>query len=257
MIASIAFPSPGPSPRGWGNLYFFGVGFAHVRAIPTWVGKSGNDAITKPRTAGHPHVGGEIAGIWSPLANSDGPSPRGWGNHKSVHPIGHYFRAIPTWVGKSHLAQPLPEPLPGHPHVGGEIGMNTQNNNSPAGPSPRGWGNPNRPSPRQNRSWAIPTWVGKSEHVGNRFDELAGHPHVGGEIARKASEGERASGPSPRGWGNPGRSGRATDRRRAIPTWVGKSAPAHGPARLTTGHPHVGGEIRHFVSRQCWRSFSY
>ena len=59
----------GPSPRGWGNLWYIRLASGEYRAIPTRVGKSSHPCASSAPPAGHPHAGGEIlsASVWSCL----------------------------------------------------------------------------------------------------------------------------------------------------------------------------------------------
>ena len=111
------------------------------------------------------------------------------------------------------------------------------------GPSPRGWGNPGRGLDSSNLSRAIPTRVGKSRQRPLSGTTPAGHPHAGGEIQRRAPHHCRASGPSPRGWGNPPLPPGQKPNARAIPTRVGKSSSWFCAGAVMPGHPHAGGEI--------------
>ena len=134
----------------------------------------------------------------------------------------------------------------GHPHAGGEILKTPPSRRSESGPSPRGWGNlPQNPEccPALR---AIPTRVGKSHMNPDRMLRVAGHPHAGGEIARRSNNPTLQAGPSPRGWGNQRPRLLVADVVRAIPTRVGKSSIARRSALAKTGHPHAGGEIG------CW-----
>ena len=207
------------------------------------MGKSDQLRGDLTRSAGHPHVGGEICHGKKVTQSARGPSPRGWGNQLGALFAASSRRAIPTWVGKSRPARRLHRAIAGHPHVGGEIKDRGKAYAYYAGPSPRGWGNqrPCRPARMPDR--AIPTWVGKSEITSNSQASGAGHPHVGGEILARQSSDDVVSGPSPRGWGNRGRVLCDVLLHRAIPTWVGKSGRGLKRRTLRAGHPHVGGEI--------------
>ena len=68
------------------------------------------------------------------------------------------------------------------------------------------------------------------------------HPHAGGENAHTRPRAGTPGGPSPRGWGEPGRGD--LDRRRpgTIPTRVGRTGRAWFGAARTEDHPHAGGE---------------
>ena len=233
----------GPSPRGWGNRLRRFNRHRPRRAIPTRVGKSNVVAVDGKGISGHPHAGGEIPDEWPGAGTGDGPSPRGWGNLGSDDLVSACSRAIPTRVGKSE----------------GPAGAVVQG----GGPSPRGWGNRSTAGGAARRTRAIPTRVGKSvigvlrpprsaghPHAGGeiqapsasgcparaiptrvgksgphsgRHTPRAGHPHAGGEIASVGGRSSFASGPSPRGWGNPRPGSSRPPGRRAIPTRVGKS----------------------------------
>ena len=136
----------GPSPRGWGNLCTLKVSRKVNRAIPTRVGKSTTGWSEKEIRAGHPHAGGEILPSVEMTERAIGPSPRGWGNRSSSKASAPAARAIPTRVGKSTPAFIPPSLHPGHPHAGGEIFGSGAVATSSDGPSPRGWGNLQRPS---------------------------------------------------------------------------------------------------------------
>ncbi len=215
-----------------------------VRAIPTWVGKSVfMDGKLRGGT-GHPHVGGEINSSWEPTITASGPSPRGWGNRSSLQTGSAMRRAIPTWVGKSGTGGGEFAFKTGHPHVGGDIRGGSGNAVLPAGPSPRGWGNPRFARVMYAAQRAIPTWVGKSSLPHPITDARPGHPHVGGEIEGIFRAVVGINGPSPRGWGNLMVCCNDTPESRAIPTWVGKSRARRNQQKTSPGHPHVGGEIK-------------
>ena len=214
-----------------------------MRAIPTWVGKSNFSFTNRKGPAGHPHVGGEIKIAHSFSGSVYGPSPRGWGNRLVRWHNLPCSRAIPTWVGKSVGIAGRRHRRTGHPHVGGEIRIVAYAFSTARGPSPRGWGNLHCRSRCRFDSRAIPTWVGKSSIRHSHDDRNAGHPHVGGEIEPQCTASDCEYGPSPRGWGNHRRCPARIVRRRAIPTWVGKSIAPEARKDLNPGHPHVGGEI--------------
>ena len=172
-----------------------------------------------------------------------GPSPRGWGNRWRNGCQTGPGRAIPTWVGKSTASGAGFCAASGHPHVGGEIRYSPNDSQRAPGPSPRGWGNRIVEDVQISIKRAIPTWVGKSQHRWQGLPAMPGHPHVGGEIGRRGFWRPMFCGPSPRGWGNPRSQSGSRHWRRAIPTWVGKSARRWARGHKRSGHPHVGGEI--------------
>ena len=91
----------GPSPRGWGNPASRQSKSTLFRAIPTRVGKSRRMIPRQVLFSGHPHAGGEIADLCALASSEHGPSPRGWGNHRTALHKRPHHRAIPTRVGKS------------------------------------------------------------------------------------------------------------------------------------------------------------
>ncbi len=196
---------------------------ASLRAIPTRVGKSVPTTFVLDGMTGHPHAGGEIVHTSTQLDRINGPSPRGWGNPSNICWNLHACRAIPTRVGKSGSVNLGFLPSTGHPHAGGEISSLPIPRAVACGPSPRGWGNPVRRRVFIDRSRAIPTRVGKSSPQSIARCGPTGHPHAGGEIDDDVIWSALAYGPSPRGWGNRGRSIQTPHGLRAIPTRVGKS----------------------------------
>ena len=152
-----------------------------------------------------------------------GPSPRRWGNLHCNIPSRIEQRAIPTQVGKSPGGRSPASRPTGHPHAGGEISGTRSYMEQDAGPSPRRWGNPSMRSCRCLPRRAIPTQVGKSGNRGGWSILKPGHPHAGGEICIMSATGTSTNGPSPRRWGNLFCSHRSTEKKRAIPTQVGKS----------------------------------
>ena len=167
------------------------------------MGKSCSSCRTCIPSSGHPHAGGEIEGGIIGARGGGGPSPRGWGNHGGLWLEVQCLRAIPTRVGKSPLMVATTNAWPGHPHAGGEIiGFNSIAFDL-AGPSPRGWGNPQQPQHRGFQPRAIPTRVGKSRRHPPTRGQASGHPHAGGEIHFQTALATASGGPSPRGWGNP------------------------------------------------------
>ncbi len=192
----------GPSPRGWGNRHGGPDHLQFSRAIPTRVGKSYPASLDAGRMSGHPHAGGEIRLGLNQSEAEAGPSPRGWGNPARTGARSSLARAIPTRVGKSPPPSAAPIAGTGHPHAGGEILAEAARMTHRHGPSPRGWGNPPRPTKPPEIFRAIPTRVGKSVCHSSPGLRVTGHPHAGGEIHASRFARFRHGGPSPRGWGN-------------------------------------------------------
>ena len=182
LAEHLADENNGPSPRGWGNRFFFFHRSVVPRAIPTRVGKSFPTPRKPVPPTGHPHAGGEIPADQVVLRPWFGPSPRGWGNLPLRKQSGLRIRAIPTRVGKSTYPERCRDRAAGHPHAGGEITSAAASRILTAGPSPRGWGNRSPPPASGAQSRAIPTRVGKSKHASRGRGCGRGHPHAGGEI---------------------------------------------------------------------------
>ena len=170
----------GSSPRGWGQRESFQAG-RDMRTIPTRVGRTPGAARQIARCADHPHAGGENDARESRSDRADhphaggenvvadvsawtmlGPSPRGWGEHRSSQDPGVAARTIPTRVGRTA----------GRSRVGC----------SALGSSPRGWGEPfchvrvapdGGPSPRG--------WGERKTHEQADRPPATDHPHAGGE----------------------------------------------------------------------------
>ena len=198
----------GPSPRAWGL-------------------RPGRGSRWSPGSV-HPHVRGDygLAHIrWTPAT---GPSPRAWGLLRVGGVRLLLGRSIPTCVGTTGSCGAWPGSTSVHPHVRGDYIEEVAWTEREDGPSPRAWGlRPVRqrkhPQPR-----SIPTCVGTTLHRSPPERRTTVHPHVRGDYSRPSSgsswrtvhphvRGDYASslaprppptGPSPRAWGLPGRSGR-------------------------------------------------
>ena len=216
------------------------------------MGKSPSNRLTRTRSPGHPHAGGEISRRRNVLSVNYGPSPRGWGNHGGAYPNLCLHRAIPTRVGKSRGGAGVRRGTPGHPHAGGEIYRRGVRHPATNGPSPRGWGNRAVCQIGNLVSRAIPTRVGKSASLAPCATISAGHPHAGGKIRRGRLAGWMHRGPSPRGWGNQANLQPNAKQPRAIPTRVGKSEQAIVGQFVWPGHPHAGGEIKLAATADPW-----
>ena len=111
-----------------------------------------------------------------------------------------------------------------------------------SGSSPRVWGK-GEPQVFERRDLRIiPTCVGKSFRNAQNVPDTADHPHVCGEkhASRHKKLVERGS--SPRVWGKEPVGDRAHDRKRIIPTCVGKSSVPPRCLVRSPDHPHVCGE---------------
>src|ERR1035441_1218710 len=190
----------GPSPRGWGAQHRPGRRGHRGRTIPTRVGSTYCAAQSRLSDSDHPHAGGEHLPPSSMAARASGPSPRGWGARgghavKGVSgpsPRGWGAqdagaakdadkRTIPTRVGSTRQRYWGVSSNADHPHAGGEHWARRANLRASSGPSPRGWGAPNRSAEVSDLPRTIPTRVGSTDAVGVQAARAADHPHAGGE----------------------------------------------------------------------------
>ncbi len=111
--------SQGPSPRGRGNRRRGGTDRHEGGAIPAWAGEPPVGARRAGQVEGHPRVGGGTALMAASRAWSTGPSPRGRGNLKGVHPDLVRVGAIPAWAGEPSTCRRSAHTAWGHPRVGG------------------------------------------------------------------------------------------------------------------------------------------
>ena len=219
---ALAGVTEGPSPRGRGNHRHEGASEAVAGSIPAWAGKPACAPAPSSTSAVHPRVGGETTWIATSRAACDGPSPRGRGNHRRVGVSRLYSGSIPAWAGKP------PGYLVAVPYQ--------------TGPSPRGRGNPHLAGGTLTLTGSIPAWAGKPKVGYRALMSCRVHPRVGGETAVFPIAPSPASGPSPRGRGNPHRPARRLRGRRSIPAWAGKPQLQRAGEPRTAVHPRVGGE---------------
>ncbi len=130
----------GPSPRGWGERPVMLTAAPCDWTIPTRVGRTLRTERTISRASDHPHAGGENNQPTNDMTPTDGPSPRGWGEHRHISCAAHPARTIPTRVGRTDRIAVGRPPHPDHPHAGGENVPQPNGQHGDTGPSPRGWG---------------------------------------------------------------------------------------------------------------------
>ena len=114
---------------------------------------------------GHPRVGGETLQAMRARHQDEGPSPRGRGNRRHIHPGAGIVGAIPAWAGKPSCRNHAACRWAGHPRVGGET-------------------SPSFLVAIRNPG-AIPAWAGKPLCTRLKLLLQTGHPRVGGETARR------------------------------------------------------------------------
>ncbi len=233
---------PGPSPRAWGKRPDYCGAAGGCGSIPTRVGKTRSSGRRLVKKSVHPHARGENESSHLILEQRRGPSPRAWGK-RPERPYQQYsHRSIPTRVGKTASARRCTRGAAVHPHARGEnvwipIGLP-----SPIGPSPRAWGKLGSVGRSTLLIRSIPTRVGKTWCVSSAPTACAVHPHARGENAGITPEDDEAYGPSPRAWGKPETRRPGANRRRSIPTRVGKTPRRVVSCLQNPVHPHARGE---------------
>ena len=111
-----------------------------------------------------------------------------------------------------------------------------------AGPSPRGWGEPDDSGCIAMNPRTIPTRVGRTPNDLLPRLTFTDHPHAGGENCHMLVPCRPQLGPSPRGWGEPTICSQSAPGFRTIPTRVGRTLGAGSSWAGCEDHPHAGGE---------------
>jgi len=240
--ASGAASDRGPSPRMWGELDVGGADDFGGRTIPTHVGRTFRLWSVARNRADHPHACGENDWQHLFLFSFHGPSPRMWGELRSLLIVVSGMRTIPTHVGRTYRGSGIARGQADHPHACGENRYKVTRGKRSIGPSPRMWGEPCL------RRWAtsdvrtIPTHVGRTECFSFYLYKLTDHPHACGENASESFFRSNSSGPSPRMWGELSGPAGARESVRTIPTHVGRTNNRLSRQRTTADHPHACGE---------------
>jgi hypothetical protein len=129
-------------------------------------------------------------------------------------------------------AEPSPALLEHFSHIGA----------GQAGPSPRGWGEPEEIQVVALGDRTIPTRVGRTPPGERHHPAETDHPHAGGENYASAAMSDVVIGPSPRGWGELAARLHRLQGTRTIPTRVGRTGNGASTMTFRTDHPHAGGE---------------
>ncbi len=233
---------PGPSPRAWGELKCW-LGVDPVcRTIPTRVGRTSAGAVFARLRPDHPHARGENSVDDMRLLKNAGPSPRAWGEHRATSRGHPRVRTIPTRVGRTNSPVAGTVNAPDHPHARGENCVFRYHDCCCSGPSPRAWGELQKPGPAVILARTIPTRVGRTTRASLTNSGPTDHPHARGENVGPFANLFPQHGPSPRAWGE--RSDTDEDNRtlRTIPTRVGRTPGGVSRERAKTDHPHARGE---------------
>ena len=138
---------------------------------------------------------------------------------------------------------------PVHPHACGEISPPILFTGKQLGTSPRLWGDSSRICPALTARRYIPTLVGRFNSLCVLKGQPAVHPHACGEIEVGGLFDIANSGTSPRLWGDSTSARMMSQRRRYIPTLVGRLQYRASATCLIPVHPHACGEIPTAPSR--------
>ncbi|SQC53762.1 Domain of uncharacterised function (DUF2825) [Pseudomonas aeruginosa] len=162
--------------------------------------------------------------------------PRGGSNRRSVD------RFIPRLWGNIGPAWSPSMSIPAHPHARGEHLLEDGRSRAAFGSSPLPWG-----TPRPVLAWLpqlrfIPTPVGNTRPARAEGTSSAVHPHTRGEHSTSSMICATVTGSSPHPWGTPCPGGPLHHQGRFIPTPVGNTPSAPGPAGGPAVHPHTRGE---------------
>ena len=171
----------GPSPRTWGEPAPDRRRRCDDRTIPTHVGRTQSRFAAALPCADHPHARGENRSTGCDSLRGMRTIPTHVGRTRSRSSEMLIERTIPTHVGRT--------PIDGRQHV------------SRYGPSPRTWGERDSCVSAAARAADHPHARGENacEHGG--VDLATDHPHARGENRSRPASAARASGPSPRTWG--------------------------------------------------------
>ena len=234
----------GPPPRMWGQRQSAEGSRCHARSTPTHVGTTGNPITWVCTGPVHPHACGDNPIRHLCGAPFHGPPPRMWGQRVRRLDGHRARRSTPTHVGTT-IAAPLSfTPLSVHPHACGDNAGVAVRGGGSRGPPPRMWGQPRAPEAHFRSPRSTPTHVGTTGFSFSSYQAKPVHPHACGDNASSGLRTARKTGPPPRMWGQPPRSGSRYPPLRSTPTHVGTTM---GPTRRTgrtTVHPHACGDNR-------------
>ena len=232
----------GSSPRGRGTPGPMADYRLVVRVIPAWAGNTGEHHGRVDPGMGHPRVGGEHAGNWSPGIPEIGSSPRGRGTLVHITTANASNRVIPAWAGNTWSLGVYSAAITGHPRVGGEHPVSLTEARRDSGSSPRGRGTLVQPPGQGVEVRVIPAWAGNTGPSAPPAYSPAGHPRVGGEHGPVPSACIAAYGSSPRGRGTLPPLRTRPKCARVIPAWAGNTSPPGRGTHSQPGHPRMGGE---------------
>ena len=172
-----------------------------------------------------------------------GSSPRVWGTQIVSRSNVTTIRFIPTCVGNSAVYFPCIKHVSVHPHVCGELWIDSEQDSPKGGSSPRVWGTRFGLLHLLHLIRFIPTCVGNSFFVPAKIVDNPVHPHVCGELVCLRSSGHRDIGSSPRVWGTRRGDSCGNVHRPVHPHVCGELIGPLGYQLQCSVHPHVCGEL--------------
>ena len=113
-------------------------------------------------------------------ADSEGLSPRVWGNRPTLNSKAFNSGPIPTCVGQPCRRAGIPRQDEAYPHVCGATSPSKSSFNCVSGLSPRVWGNPAKIPAELGNLGPIPTCVGQPPVSGLCCSLNGAYPHVCG-----------------------------------------------------------------------------
>ena len=172
----------------WGQASIYLVRLSFKRIIPTRVGTRGNSFRSAVRAEDHPHACGDKALFPPRLRQTQGSSPRVWGQvyNSVMRKIDE--RIIPTRVGTRSEFQSFRSHRQDHPHACGDKDTSLVYSLSSHGSSPRVWGQGCFRRYLCKNSRIIPTRVGTSAKVVCTSVQIRDHPHACGDKTKEIKE---------------------------------------------------------------------
>ena len=148
-------------------------------------------------------MGGGTNRFWAVCFPTNGLSPRGRGNLRSLGPANVHRGSIPAWAGEP-CKQPARQRIPKvYPRVGGGTNIHPKTMPAESGLSPRGRGNHLHADRDRQLQRSIPAWAGEPTPSTSPKTFPKVYPRVGGGTRLVTSACNSSAGLSPRGRGNP------------------------------------------------------
>ncbi len=238
----LARASSGSSPHPWGIRDDAVPHRVEYRFIPTSVGNTRQWGALYLCGPVHPHIRGEYFLYHRSHPGSHGSSPHPWGIRFPFTLGGTHGRFIPTSVGNTVERIAEMDTRAVHPHIRGEYETGRRRTSRGDGSSPHPWGilDPKVTDPIIERF--IPTSVGNTCMIRERYRYFTVHPHIRGEYQTLKPPKPLIPGSSPHPWGIPDLDRHGRWRLRFIPTSVGNTLSALSDGQSFPVHPHIRGE---------------